>query len=285
MIIDMHVHPLLYDAIYDEDGFSSWEREFGMGLMGPMGYDEVLVEMDVGGIDRSVLLPLDLTTTAGITVASNEQVRSIVSDHPDRFVGFASVDPHREDAAAVVEGAFSEGCAAGLALNPAKQGFSVDEACMDPIFELCERFDRPIMFHAGMSWEPGALAVDSHPLLFERAIAAHPSVRMCLAHFAWPWVREMVMLMLKYPNVYTDTSVLYLDSPEESIRRLFTVDMGPLWVERSLSSQVMFASNTPRFRAFKIRRALDQVEMSDSTREAIMGGNALRFLGVRECDL
>jgi predicted TIM-barrel fold metal-dependent hydrolase len=95
----------------------------------------------------------------------------------------------------------------------------------------------------------------------------------------------MVMLMLKYPNVYTDTSVLYLDSPEESIRRLFTVDMGPLWVERSLSSQVMFASNTPRFRAFKIRRALDQVEMSDSTREAIMGGNALRFLGVRECDL
>ena len=85
------------------------------------------------------------------------------------------------------------------------------------------------------------------------------------------------MLMIKYPNVYTDTSVLYMDSPEESMSRLFTVDMGH-WFERGFREQVMFASNTPRFRAFKIKRALDAVPMKDAAREALYGGNALRFL-------
>ena len=60
--------------------------------------------------------------------------------------------------------------------------------------------------------------------------------------------------------------------------RLFTEDMGPLWYERSLSHQVMFASNTPRFRAFKLKRALDAVPMREDARERLYSGTAIRFL-------
>ena len=62
------------------------------------------------------------------------------------------------------------------------------------------------------------------------------------------------------------------------MQRLFTVDMGPLWYERALSHQVMFASNTPRFRAFKLKRALDTVPMRDEARANLYSGTALRFL-------
>ena len=85
-------------------------------------------------------------------------------------------------------------------------------------------------------------------------------------------------MLLKYPNCYADTSITYIDSPEEMMQRLFTVDMGPLWYERALSHQVMFASNTPRFRAFKLKRALDTVPMRDDARERLYWGNALCFL-------
>ena len=87
--------------------------------------------------------------------------------------------------------------------------------------------NKPIIFHAGLSWEPDALSKYAHPLAFEEIAIRHPKLRMCLAHFAWPWVREMVMLMIKYPNVYTDTSLLYVDSPEEQMQELFTKDMVP----------------------------------------------------------
>lgn len=35
------------------------------GSRGPMDWDEVFVEMDYGGIEKSALHPLDITTTEG----------------------------------------------------------------------------------------------------------------------------------------------------------------------------------------------------------------------------
>jgi predicted TIM-barrel fold metal-dependent hydrolase len=46
-------------------------------------------------------------------------------------------------------------------------------------------------------------------------VASHPKIKICLAHFGWSWCREVAMLMLKYPNVYTDTGALYFDSTPE----------------------------------------------------------------------
>ncbi len=279
MVIDMNVHPVCYKAIYDEDEFHRNERVFGFGLMGPQDYDEIFTEMAVGGVDKKVLHPMDLTTTEGCWVVTNEEAYKIVCDHPDRFINFASVDPHRPDAPEVLEAAFEVLNAKGLYLHPAKQRFYAYEACMESIYQICERYHKPIMFDAGLSWEPNTPTKYNHPLAIEEAIMSHPDIRMCLAHFAWPWVREMVMLMIKYPNAYTDTSVLYLDSPEESMRRLFTEDMGPLWFQRSFMHQVMFASNTPRFRSFKIRRGVEALGLPQDARDALLGGNALTFLG------
>ena len=55
-----------------------------------------------------------------------------------------------------------------------------------------------------------------------------------------------------------------------------------MWFERSFPKQVMFASNGPRFRAFKIKRALDKVPMRDYAREGLYYKNALRFLNGKE---
>ena len=279
MIIDMHLHPIFYKPICeDAEELEFRKNSFGVWKQGPMEWDEVFVDMDYGGIEKSALLPLDITTTEGGYIVTNEQVAKLQSIYPDRLIGFASVDPHRPDAKEVLLHAFDDLGLQGLKLNPSKQKFYPTEDFMEPIYEICESRNKPIIFHAGTSWEPNTPAEYSHPLAFEKVFIRHPELRCCLAHFAWPWVREMVMLMIKYPNVYTDTSVLYMDSPEESMERLFTVDMGPHWYERGFGKQVMFASNTPRFRAFKLKRALDKIPMRESARKDLYAGNAIRFL-------
>lgn len=283
MVIDMHVHPVFYkDICGDEEELAFREDTFGVWKQGPMSFEEAFAEMDYGKIDKEVLLPLDVSTTAGGYVVTNEQVAKLVELEPDRLIGFASVDPHREDALEVLEKAFTELGMKGLKLNPSKQKFHPMDKDLQPIYELCEKKDKPIIFHAGTSWEPDTPAKYSHPLEFEEIFIRYPDLRCCLAHFAWPWVREMCMLMLKYPNVYTDTSVLYLDSPEESIHRLFTEDMGARWAERAFAKQILFASNTPRFRAFKIRRAIEKLPIIKEVKEDILGGNAVRFLGMEQ---
>lgn len=283
MLIDMHIHPIFYAPICTDAAQEQFRGDtFGVWKQGPMEFDELFAEWNICGLTQAALLPLDLTTTAGGWVVSNDEVQTLCALHPDKFFGFASVDPHRPDALETAERAFAVQGLRGLKLNPSKQKFYPTEACMEPLYELCERYNKPIVFHAGLSWEPDAPAKYSHPLAFEEVLIRHPKLRICLAHFAWPWVREMVMLLIKYPNVYTDTALLYVDSPEEQMQELFAKDMGPMWFERSFPRQVMFGSNGPRFRAFKLKRALDKVPMRDYAREGLYYKNALRFLNGEE---
>lgn len=283
MLIDMHIHPIFYDPICeDEEEVYYRGEDFGVWKQGPMSWDEIFAEWEVCGMTKAALLPLDLTTSCGRWVVDNRQIAKLQALYPEKFIGFASVDPHREDAAQVLEEAFGKLGLSGLKLNPSKQKFYPTDACMEPLYEICLKYNKPIIFHSGLSWEPDAPTKYSHPLNFEEVAIRYPKLRMCLAHFAWPWVRELVMLMIKYPNVYTDTSLLYVDTPEEQMLELFTKDMGPMWYERCFPKQVMFASNGPRFRAFKIKRALDKVPMRDYAREGLYYKNALRFLSGEE---
>ena len=154
MIIDMHIHPIFYEAVCkDKEELEFRKNAFGVFKQSPYGYDEMFAEMDYAHVDKAALLPLDVTTTEGGQIVTNDQIAVLVKDHPERFIGFASVDPHREDALEVLEHAFRDLELKGLKLNPAKQKFFPDDPIMNPIYELCIRYNRPIIFHAGLSWE------------------------------------------------------------------------------------------------------------------------------------
>jgi uncharacterized protein len=281
MVIDMHVHPILYNMICDDEAALKYRSEqFGIFKQSPYQFDEIFTEMDYGKIDKSVLLPEDLTSISGGTIVSNEEIKKIVELHPERFIGFASVDPHRKDALEVLEYAFHDLKLNGLKLNPSKQLFYPNDKELKPIYEKCIQYNKPVLFHAGMSWEPNAPVKYSLPVNFDEVAAAYPNLRICLAHFGWPWIKETIMLMIKYPNVYTDTSMLYLDSPKDFIESVFKREMGSRTMETNFGNQVMFGSNTPRFRAFKLKSAIECLELSDSMQEKLLGLNAIKFLGL-----
>lgn len=280
MVIDVHVHPAFYGSISKDPAEIEFRKKAaGWDLMSPHGEDLTFTQMDAFGVDRLVLLPLDLTTTMGGCVVTNEEISSLVKLAPDRFIGFASVDPRRKDALQVLDRAFGEMGLKGLKLNPSKQAFYPADEMMRSIYEKCLEYNKPILFHAGLSWEPDCLIKYANPVNFEEVAQRYPDLRFCLAHFGWPWVVETAMLVLKYPNVYTDTSMLYMDSPEDFMDQVFNRTMGPLWFENNFPDKVMFGSNNPRFRSARIKRGLDSLEMRDETRKMLLGENALRFIG------
>ena len=282
MVIDMHVHPALYGEICgDKERVRLRCDEMGYHLMSPSPLEVLDKQNAYAGIDKMVLLPLDHSTRCdGQVVITNEEIRTLVDLRPEMLIGFASVDPHRSDALEVLDRAFGELGLMGLKLNPAKQRFYPDDRMMWPIYEKCLEYGRPILFHAGLSWEPQTLCKYSHPLRFEEVALEFPALRICLAHFGWPWVQETAMLMIKYPNVYTDTAMMYMDSAEQFMEKVFRQDMGEYWLDHNFPDQVMFGSNAPRFRPVRIKRGLDSLKMREDTRRKVMGENALRFLGM-----
>jgi hypothetical protein len=281
MVIDVHTHPCFYDVICkDQERVQMRRDQYGLYKSNPMPMEHMITVMDHAGIDKTVLLPLDLTTVNGVEVISNEEVKQIVEMYPDRFIGFASTDPARDDALDHLKHAFKDLKLSGLKLNLSRLEMMPYDRRLDDIYKLCQRYNKPIMFHAGLSMEPNAPTKYSRPIEFEAVALRYPDVKFCLAHLGWPWVDETLMMILKYPNVYTDTSLLYMDSPEAFYDQIFLKNMGPMWIDRNFNNKVMFGSNHPRFRPVRLKNGIESLSMHQKTKERILGLNAMTFLGL-----
>ena len=104
-------------------------------------------------------------------------------------------------------------------------------------------------------------------------------MNICLTHVGWPWVQETAALLIKYPNLYTNTALMSFDGPYQLYRKVFREDMGQYWVEHNIAGQVMFGSGSPRIRPVRSLRGLESLGFERETMENICWKNALRFLG------
>lgn len=280
MFIDIHVHPAFFEPINQEKGKTEYRHNMlGIYKNGLAPLEHVYNQMACAGLDRLTLLPQDYTTTHGDVVVSNEEIKKLVDMAPDKFIGFAAVDPFAKNACNELERAFTDLNLKGLKLHPAKQIFYPADRRLDSIYDICEKYNKPIIFHSGLSWEPDTLTKYARPIEFEELAYRRSKLRICLAHFGWPWVQETAMVMSKHGNVYADTSLLYFDSAKEFYKRIFTVDMSITWIDRSLRHQVMFGSNNPRFEQIRMAEAIQGLGFRESTIELIKGKNAIEFMG------
>ncbi|MEQ2519647.1 amidohydrolase family protein [Ruthenibacterium sp. CLA-JM-H11] len=280
MFIDMHVYPAFFEPI-NEDPAREEMRHNALNIHrnGTAPLEHIFNQMRCAGLDKLCLMPADYTSTLGCAVVENEEIRRLVDLAPDKFIGFASVDPMAPGALEKLEHAFTDLGLKGLKLHPGRQHFYPDDERLEPFYQLCEKYNKPVMFHAGLSWEPDTQTEYGRPLRFERVAEKHPRLRICLAQFGWPWVRETAMLMVKYENVYADTGALYFDCAKEFFVQTFTRDVPLTWIDRSLRHQVMFASSNPRFEQIRMAQAIGELGLRDSTLDLIRGQNAIDFLG------
>ena len=98
-IINAHVHAIdlrgmmaRYPNASIQGGISSMSHlQQTLPLLDPK---VILEQMDAASIEQSVLYAVE----APLVYASNEYVADICRQHPDRFIGFASADPHEKTA-------------------------------------------------------------------------------------------------------------------------------------------------------------------------------------------
>ena len=283
IVIDIHTFPGFFEEICEDPKKIEFRREqYFLYKQHVWPLSLFITQLNAAGIDKAVISAEDVTTRAGGEIVSNEEVKSLVDRYPDRLIGFASVDPKRPDAVEVLEKAFTELGLAGLKLSPAMQYFMPDDPCMKPVYETCLKYNKPILFEAGMTWVKNSPSKYSNPLNFEETAIEYPELRMCLGHFGWPWTRETAMLILKYPNLYADTALLYFDSPKQFFQTTFNDQLGEYWIDRMLYDKVMFGSTYPRIEQKRMVKAMDALTLRPKQRAMVMGENALRFLGMEE---
>lgn len=157
--------------------------------------------------DRVVVFGLD-APAVGVTVP-NEVIADYVRAHPEKLVGWASIDPSRSDCVERLNHAVDELGMRGLKLGPTYQHFDPTDRHHWPLFRRCAELDLPIMWHQGTTFPSLARLKWANPLQLEDVAMDFPELRMIIAHLGHPWEEDTIALVRKSPNVYTDISAVH----------------------------------------------------------------------------
>ena len=212
--IDFHVHPSTpeyVDAAMGDFG-PACESYFRTTL--PRHRVDEMADVFRAADVLGVLLAWDAETNTGLPPVTNDFVAQCARDHPDAFIGFASVDPLKGDAA--VDRARTRGAdarPARLKLHPTAQGFVPDDRAVYPIWEAAAELRIPVLVHTGTTGlgagmpGGGRLKLEpARPIHLDAVAADFPDLQIVMAHPAWPWQDEQLAVALHKPNTWIDLS-------------------------------------------------------------------------------
>jgi len=212
--IDFHVHPSTREYLELALGpFFEQTQKFFKARIAVRTEEEMVAELEAEGV-FGVLLAWDAETYTGLPPVSNDYVASVVRRFPERFVGFASVDPHKGHAAVEeLERAVRELGLVGLKLHPVAQNFRPDDDRFYPLFAKAAELGIPVLIHTGNTGlgagTPGGMGMKlerARPIYLDTLAAEFPELTIVGAHPSWPWQDEMIMIALHKSNVYIDLS-------------------------------------------------------------------------------
>jgi predicted TIM-barrel fold metal-dependent hydrolase len=142
-------------------------------------------------------------------VVPNDFVAEYVSQHTDKLIGFACIDPNDPNYLDELRRATVELKMRGLKLGPIYQNYHPMDKRIQPVYEYCQRHNLPILIHQGTTFPRRAPLKFASPLLLEDVALAYPELVMVIAHMGHPWIDETLVLIRKQPNFYADISALY----------------------------------------------------------------------------
>lgn len=139
----------------------------------------------------------------------NEIIAEYVAQHPDKLIGWASVNPTDDDAIDQLTYCVQDLGLRGLKLGPTYQHFDPTDRRYWPFFAKCVELDIPTIWHQGTTFPSSARLRWALPLLLEDVAMDFPDLTMIVAHLGHPWEEDLVALMRKTPNMYADISAVH----------------------------------------------------------------------------
>jgi predicted TIM-barrel fold metal-dependent hydrolase len=274
--IDIHTHVPNRPGSGNSATQEQMSRYFGADQRGSI---EEMYERFTNLDIFAVIFGVDAETTSGVPYSGNDYTAEIVKKYPDRFMGFASVDPHKGKAAVIeMERSVKELGLRGLKLHPISQAFFPNDTRFYPLWQKCSELGVPVLFHsgqtavgAGLPGGGGLKIKYAQPIHLDDVAADFPELNIIMAHPGVPWQEEQLSIALHKPNVYIDLSGW---SPKY---------FRPILVQYAnslLQNKVLFGSDFPALTPERWLQDFEGLELKPEVRQKILIENAAKLLGV-----
>jgi hypothetical protein len=276
--IDIHVHPPVEEFL--NGAFAPYRQQLAEYFGRPL---EVMTTTEIAdyyrGLDgKAVILAWSAETATGMPPFRNETVSQMVSEAPDVFLGFGSVDPHRGPAAVASVHSVARDGLLGLKFHPSAQQFSPSDPEFLPIFEAAAEENLIVLSHTGFTGlgagTPGGLGIRhryANPMHLDDIAATFPDLQIIMAHPSWPWQTEALAVARHKTNVWIELSGW---SPKYLSQELLDAVRGPL------ADRTLFGTDFPFITPEKWLRDWETLEMPEDLSRRILHDNAARLLGL-----
>jgi predicted TIM-barrel fold metal-dependent hydrolase len=198
---------------------------------------------------------------------SNDDVLMLTKQHPDLFVGIASVDIRTPvEAIRTLRECVTAHGFKGLRVVQWLWDLPSTHALYYPLYAECVALGVPVCLQVGLtgplkSSEPG------RPIHIERVALDFPELKIVCGHIGSPWHSEMIAYATKFPNVYIDTSA-YM--PKRYPAELVS------YLKSHGRHKVMFGTNYPMLTPESCLRELDALGLDEETSALFLHKNAER---------
>lgn len=164
--------------------------------------------MDKAGVDACLV-------TSQVEAINNDYIAEMQLKFENRIFGYAVVNPWDYIAEEELERCFRDLNLYGLKLNPLRHGFALDRhSIVDPLFEICERYDKPILVH-------GQSDMFNMPGKFDEMAETFPNVKIILAHIGEPdAIDAAIRVVNRRENVYVDTAGIQLSTLKRAVNEI-----------------------------------------------------------------
>ncbi len=272
-VIDFHFHVTTADEY--TDWFLGWLREYaGEETLGHLrhvlsGPQAMLEYLDQQGIDFAVALAETNPLATG--TSPNDRVAEFCQAS-ERLIPFANINPFvTADLVSELRRCVADLGFRGLKLYPTYQHFYANDVRVYPLYAEAQRLGVPIMVHTGSSVFRGARLKYGDPLYLDDVVVDFPELTIIMAHSGRGfWYDAAFFLAQLHPNIYMEITGL-------PPLRLFTYFPN---LERN-AAKIIFGSDWPAVTDIKGNiAAIRSLGIKEESKEAILGGNAARVLGL-----
>jgi uncharacterized protein len=227
MIIDSHAHLNLFT----EQKISLKQRVLDLKrLRKQAGIDKTIIFSTIPAVSKDVL-----TTEDAIRICKKKEGIFVVAG--------ISVGHDRKELDNIKE-LLEQKQIVGVKLYPGYEPFCpADERCSD-IYDLCEEFDVPIIFHSGDTFRTGAGVKYSHPIHIDELAVKRPNLKIVIAHLGNPWLIDTMEMLYRHPNVYADISELVWSKFDAFFQKYYN-DQIVLILKWSGQNKLLFGTDWP----------------------------------------
>ncbi|MCE4047290.1 amidohydrolase family protein [Bacillus sp. Au-Bac7] len=136
---------------------------------------------------------------------------------PPNIVYCAGVNPYKLDSFSIreLEREIYKDHVVGIKIYLGYYPFYAYDKVYNPVYELAEKYNLPVVFHTGDTYSERGLLKYSHPLAIDEVAVKYRNIRFMMAHFGDPWTLTGAEILYKNRNVYADLSGLVVGARAE----------------------------------------------------------------------